>query len=85
MLTLGILTRPRSDCHETGGAVLRQLGACVQESKLAVLRHLCDKGPPEALSQQLQERDPLHGVTPLGHAVAWGYLPEAAALVKACK
>ena len=75
----------RSDRRETVGAMLRKLGACVQESKVAVLTHLCDKAPPETLSQQLQERDLLHGVTPLGHAVAWGYLPEAAALVKACK
>ena len=57
----------------------------MQESKLAVLTHLCDKAPPETLSHQLQGRDPVHGVTPLGHAVAWGYLPEAAGLVKACK
>lgn len=59
----------------------------MQENKWSFLNSLCcslHKDLP-LLARLLQGRDPSHGITPLGYAVAWDYFDEAKVLVKACK
>ena len=42
-------------------------------------------GLDKVIEIQLQQRDPVHGITALGHAVAWGYQDVIKELLKCCK
>lgn len=57
----------------------------IQDNRLRFLADLCRVAEPRIVSKLLQMRDPAHGITPLGHAVAWGYYLATKILVEAAK
>lgn len=62
-----------------------KLGSFVQDNREAFVLNFCQAAPPKVMMRQLLERDKSYGLTPLGHAVAWGYKTITNMLLHACR
>lgn len=58
--------------------------SCLQDNKEDFIRLFCSEATTESVKQQILQRDPVQGITPLGYTIAWGYKHATDLLLTAC-